>query len=64
MPDPVEKKLAKLRKKLQAVETLKEQRDRGEKLEANQVREGVWPGVWVASSNEDDDCVPLEDMQR
>ncbi len=35
--DPTEKKLGKLRKKLQQVESLKERRDRGEKLETNQV---------------------------
>lgn len=37
LPDPSEKKLAKLRKKLEAIETLKERRERGEKLEANQL---------------------------
>ena len=40
LPDPSEKKLAKLRKKLEAIETLKERRERGEELEANQVSEG------------------------
>ena len=35
--DPTEKKLNKLRKKLQQVEALKERRDNGEKLETNQV---------------------------
>lgn len=38
LSDPTEKKIHRLRKKLEAINTLKEKRDCGEKLEANQVR--------------------------